>query len=515
MTKVLYVPLDERACNYRYPQALAQMARGVELLVPPKEWMGFCKRPADVERLWAWVFSRAAECEYAILSVDTLVYGNIVGSRIHQRSEAECQALLDRFAGLKRAHPTLRIHAFHLVARVAAYNNAAEDPDYWALHGANIWRFGYLTDRQRRGLGGSEEEAELERLRSAIPPPAFKDFLRRRKTDLATNLRCVELTAQGVFDVLTIPKDDTAEYGYAAMDQQAVAELVRKKRLMGRVLVYPGADEVGCVLFARVFNLITGYVPRVYPRFSSVLGPQIVPLYEDRPLYESVKSQIVSVGGVCVESAMESDCLLAINSPGKAMIEAAAQDEKDISFSSHINMHELLRYIHYYHTHYQKPIGLAEVSVCNGCENEFMTYSLQSGMLNEVSAVGGWNTAQNTIGVVLAQTVIAAHENGFAGRPAQLDAMKRQNAHALIADWLFQSNVLPQFLKETEGKIDAFALGDHAGEALDCIVSRLKPLIRETLGHVHIENPGFDWDMARMFTFDVRLDETTKGDSPQ
>lgn len=505
MAKVLYIPLDERACNYSYPQALAEMAQGVELMVPPKEWMGFCKRPADVEKLWVWLFSHAAECEYAILSVDTLVYGNIVGSRIHHKSPAECQALLDRFVNLKQAHPTLRIHAFNLVARVAAYNNAAEDPDYWALHGADIWRLGYLSDRQRRGLGGTEEAAELESLRRALPPQELEDFLRRRKTDLATNLRCVELTAQGVFDVLTIPKDDTAEYGYAAMDQQAVAELVRQKRLMGRVLVYPGADEVGCVLLARVFGLITGYVPRVYPRFSSVLGPQIVPLYEDRPLYESVKSQIVSVGGVCVESAVESDCLLALNSPGKAMIEAAAQGEKDISFSSHINMHELLRYIHYYHTHYQKPIGLAEVSVCNGCENEFMAYALHSGALDEVAAVGGWNTAQNTIGVVLAQTVIAAHEHGFAGRPAQLAAMRRQNAHALIADWLFQSNVLPQFLKETEGKIDAFALGVHAGEALDFIVSHLEPLIQETLGPVRLENPGFDWDMARMFTFDVRL----------
>lgn len=225
MTKVLYVPLDERACNYRYPQELAQLTRNIELLVPPKDWMGFCKRPADVEKLWTWVFSHADECEYAILSVDTLVYGNIVGSRIHQRSEAECRALLDRFATLKQNHPALHIHAFNLVARVAAYNNAAEDPDYWAQHGAAIWRLGYLTDRQQRGVGGPEELSELEHLRSVLPPPVLEDFLRRRKTDLATNLRCVELTDQGVFDVLTIPKDDTAEYGYAAVDQQAVAAL--------------------------------------------------------------------------------------------------------------------------------------------------------------------------------------------------------------------------------------------------------------------------------------------------
>ena len=83
--------------------------------------------------------------------------------------------------------------------------------------------------------------------------------------------------------------------------------------------------------------------------------------------------------------------------------------------------------------------------MCSGCENEFMAYALHSGALDEMAAVGG------------------------------------------MADWLFQSNVLPQFPKETEGKIDAFSLGAHAGEALDFIVSHLEPLIRETLGPVRLD----------------------------
>lgn len=117
-----------------------------------------------------------------------------------------------------------------------------------------------------------------------------------------------------MFDILTVPKDDTAEYGYAATDQSAIAQKVREERLMNKVFVYPGADEVGCVLFTRIFNLIKGYTPRVYVRYSSTLGPTIVPKYEDRPLNESVKAQITSAGGICVDSADHSDCMLAINS---------------------------------------------------------------------------------------------------------------------------------------------------------------------------------------------------------
>ena len=238
--------------------------------------------------------------------------------------------------------------------------------------------------------------------------------------DRAVNLACVDLVRDGVFDVLTVPKDDTAEYGYAALDQMAIAKRVRELRLPDRVLVYPGADEVGSVLFARVFNQIKNYRPRIYIRYSSVYGPFIVPRYEDRPLQEGIKAQITSLGGVVLDAPGDSDCMLAVNSPGKHMIESVEQYTKDLTFSTHLNLNELFRYMHYYHEEYGRPVGLAEVSVANGCENDCMELGLLTGTYDYLTAVGGWNTAQNTIGVVLAQLVIASYYNGFCGRPEQL-----------------------------------------------------------------------------------------------
>ena len=80
-------------------------------------------------------------------------------------------------------------------------------------------------------------------------------FWRAAQVDRAVNLPCVWTWCGTVsFSVLTVPKDDTAEYGYAALDQMAIAKRVRELRLPDRVFVYPGADEVGSVLFARVFK---------------------------------------------------------------------------------------------------------------------------------------------------------------------------------------------------------------------------------------------------------------------
>ena len=188
---------------------------------------------------------------------------------------------LSRFTELKRKNPELSIHAFNLVARVAAYDSAAEDPDYWASYGRKIWRYACLTDKAERGEADEAERGECAALRREIPDGVLDDFLARRAVDRAVNLACVDLVRDGVFDVLTVPKDDTAEYGYAALDQMAIAKRVRELRLPDRVFVYPGADEVGSVLFARVFNQIKNYRPRIYIRYSSVYGPFIVPRYED------------------------------------------------------------------------------------------------------------------------------------------------------------------------------------------------------------------------------------------
>lgn len=512
MVKVLYVPLDERACNYNFPQNLARLTDNIELLVPPYEKMGCLKVPADYEYIWNWIFENAPSCDYAILSVDTLVYGNIINSRTHHRTCGECKETLDNFRKLKQINPDIKIHAFNLVARVAGYDSEHEDPDYWGTCGRNIWRYTCLMDKIDRHQADENEKAELEDLRSKIPAEYLKDFLGRRVVDQFTNLYCVELVKDNVFDVLTIPKDDTAEYGYAAIDQMAISKKVVEYNLMDRVLVYPGADEVGCVLFTRIFNLANKYTPRIYVRYSSVLGPEIVPRYEDRPLHESIKSQITSLGGILEDSASCSDCMLAVNSPGKYMIEASEQFNKDLTFSSHINMHEFLRYIKYYRSAYKKAVGIAEVSVANGCENEFMNYALIAGALHEVQAVGGWNTAQNTIGVVLAQTVIASYYQCYKNDYKKYRIAEEEKVRDIVCDWLYQSNVLYKFLLQTRGRINPYKLKSNYDEAKLFFEKGLNEQITKKFNGCYkgapivLKNLHFNWDGVFYIDFAIELD---------
>lgn len=511
MTNILYVPLDERACNYYYPQKMASLTKDMQVLVPDYKDMGYLKKPANRNKIWEWLYANAATCDYAILSVDTLVYGNIINSRIHQLTKEQCEETLSQFRILKTKNPKLKIHAFNLAARVSAYNDAHEDPDYWANYGSNIWRYTFLMDKIARGEGTTEEEREMEILYQTIPGEYLTDFMNRRTVDRFTNLYSVELVQDKTFDSLTIPKDDTAEYGYAAMDQRAIAEKVNEKRLMNRVLVYPGADEVGSVIFTRIFNLEHNYIPRIYVRYSSTLGPTIIPRYEDRPLHESIKSQIISIGGVLEDNSANSDCMLAVNSPGKYMIESAEQHHKDITFSSNINIHEFLRYIKYYIKRYRKSVGIAEVSVCNGCERDFMEYALSEQIFHLVQGVGGWNTSSNTIGVVLAQTVISSYYDCY-DKDYELFCLAEEfKLRNIICDWLYQSVVLQIFMRDKNPAIDPYSLGSHYNGVKKFFVQEIRKQIQLKFdgmykgAEIRLENLYFNWDGVFYINFDIKL----------
>ncbi len=514
MTKILYVPLDDRDCNYQFPWLLSQMTKGIELLRPPYEWMGFLKKPADRERIWEWLFEQAPCCDYAILSVDTLIYGNIIGSRIHHDSLEYCQKAMNRFRQLKRKNPGLQIHAFNLAARVAAYNDSHEDPDYWQDHGYDIWRYTWLLDKQSRACLSPEESADLVTLQKQIPADILQDFLDRRKTNRFVNLTSVELVKEGVFTILTVPKDDTSEYGYAALDQLAISQKAAKEQVTDRVYCYPGADEAGCVIFARIFCAIKGCQPVIYVRFSSLSGSNVVPLYEDRPLGESIKWQIFSAGGVYTESPADSTCMLAVNAPGKRQIEAALQAQgRDFSSDNRTNPEELLRYISYYEKRYQRPVGLCDVTMANGCDNAFMERVRCHRTFDQIQAFGGWNTAENTNGTVIAALIIADYYDKWNAYP---DLQKNADAfllRSLIADWLCQSNALLEFLEHQVPAtgIDPGFLMDREEEARLWFLHKLNALFSEKMDKkikgrkAFLTDIRFNWNGAYYFAIDVKV----------
>ncbi|MGO4374291.1 DUF4127 family protein [Paenibacillus sp. MCAF20] len=145
MSKVVYVPLDERPCNAKFPIMVAAIT-DLKLSSPPRTLLGNKKQPADVEGIRHWLLEETSDADYLIVSADLLVYGGIVPSRLHQLPLAECAARLSFLRDLKRSNPALRIYAFNLIMRAPAYNSSDEEPDYYEQHGYSLFRYGWLSD---------------------------------------------------------------------------------------------------------------------------------------------------------------------------------------------------------------------------------------------------------------------------------------------------------------------------------------------------------------------------------
>lgn len=399
LLKLLYIPLDERPCNLNFPQKIASMRNDVELIVPTKELLGDKKEPASVDKLWDFVSEKAVEADAAILSLDMLIYGGLIPSRLHKLTSKEAEESLKNIERIKSLNNKIKIYGFSCIMRAPQYNSCEEEPDYYEEYGLRLFRRSYLLDKERR-LGLTLEEGE-ELKDISIPSEILQDYESRRAFNEEINLKVVELVDKGIIDFLVIPQDDSSEYGYTAISQKRVISYVKEKELEMKINVYPGADEVGSTLMARAFNDYHKRTLKIYPFFSSTLGPQIVPLYEDRPMGESLKYHIRAMGGEIVDTIAEAEVILAINSPGKVMEEAGNQDKAiDLTYSSHRNLFDFVMRIKTYIEKGYK-VALCDSAFANGGDLDLIGYLDRLGLIDKLSDYAGWNTNCNTLGTVL------------------------------------------------------------------------------------------------------------------
>ncbi|WP_426350312.1 DUF4127 family protein [Alloiococcus sp. CFN-8] len=404
LLKLLYIPLDERPCNLNFPQKIASIRNDVELIAPSKKLLGDKRKPAVVNKLWDFVNEKIVEADAAILSLDMLVYGGLIPSRLHKLTIEEAEESLNKIEKLKSLNRKIKIYAFSCIMRAPQYNSSEEEPDYYEEYGFRLFRRKYLLDkRDRTGITPGEEE-EINSIN--IPLEILQDYEERRLFNEEINLKVVELVEKGIIDFLVIPQDDSSEFGYTAISQKRVISYVKEKKLEMQVNIYPGADEVGSTLMARAFNDYHNRTLKVYPFFSSTLGPQIVPLYEDRPMAESLKYHVRAMGGEIVDTIDEAEVALAINSPGKVMEESPNQDKGvDLTYSSHRNLFDFVMRIKSYIEGGHR-VALCDSAFANGGDLELIDYLDRLDLIDKLSAYAGWNTNCNTLGTVLSTSAL-------------------------------------------------------------------------------------------------------------
>lgn len=395
---VVLLPLDERPCNFNFPKMLY---KGTGLNIVQPETLGDKKNPADVDGLESFLTENCKKADYAVLAMDTLLYGGLIPSRLHKRPQAEISRRLDLLAKLKNENPKLKIYAFQCIMRCPSYSSGDEEPDYYETCGAEIHKMGILKHKTNLGM---DCEYDMSDLMEKINPDDLTDFENRREFNLKQNLKTLDLVNSGVIDFLIIPQDDSAPYGYTAMDQITVRERLEELGLSHRVYIYPGADEIELTLLSRVANDLHKKTPDVFIRYASIKSQDSVPLYEDRPVGETVKYHLMAAG--CIQSFNDAspDFVLALNPPPSDMKEASDQPSTDRPYCVERSMPEFIYAIDKY-LERGIPVTIGDIAYANGSELALVDALNRMNRLLDLSGYAGWNTSSNTIGTSVAQAI--------------------------------------------------------------------------------------------------------------
>ncbi|MGK7911244.1 MAG: DUF4127 family protein [Synechococcus sp.] len=405
--KILYVPLDERPCNYDYPQYIARLQPQLQLVVPPLSLLGQKKQAADVDRLWRWLMDSVQGCDCAILSLEMLVYGGLLPSRLHPLSLDELHGRLHHIRGIANLWPSIRLMASNLIMRAPQYSSSEEEPDYYQTYGEQLFQWGWLHDRSQRLERSLEERSakdqlQLESLSATIPPQHLQDYRERRRKNLEVNLAAIDLVADGVLEFLAIPQDDCAEFGFTASDRRQIYDCIEARGLHDRIHVYPGADEAGCSLLARAYTQQLDRSTKIYPLYSSHRGSQVIPLYEDRPIAETTQLHIRAAGADVTDSLSDADLVLAVRVPDRYSLEAKDQVLEE---NTQLLPPEFIGQIQQLLAK-GNPLAVADVAFVNGGDTALIEQLDASDCWDAVLAYGGWNTCGNSLGSTISTAIV-------------------------------------------------------------------------------------------------------------
>lgn len=396
--KVVYLPLDERPCNYHFAGKIARGSE-VEVIKPVPEALGDKKIPADFDAIKGFLLSNAEGADAYVISLDMLLYGGIVPSRLHKLSENELGARLDVISEIKRRNSDVKIYAFALIMRCPKYSSSDEEPDYYEYCGREIFLTGQAKHKRELGIITDSEAEELISGYASVIGDKLSDFEQRRAINRNMLVRAVRML-HGAIDYLIIPQDDSAEFGYTSMDREAIkAELAAQG--LDDVAMYPGADEVGMTLLSRAACEHFGKTPRVYCEFAHRDAPSITPLYEDRPLKDTLPYQLGCAGCVRVYTREDADIILYLNYPSREPVEVWQED------SAGYAERELDAFVDGIARDVRegRVTAIADGAYCNGGDAELLRMLALKTDLSGVSAYAGWNTSSNTLGTVICQAV--------------------------------------------------------------------------------------------------------------
>lgn len=390
--KIVLLPLDERPCNYNYPLQLP-LGKDIKIVLPPRELLSHHKNVCDVLKLHDWLKNECIDADYALISMDTLLYGGIVPSRLHHLSLDEITNRADVLKEIKKVNPNIKIFVNELIMRTPSYSNAIEEPDYFDICGYELWKHGVFLDKQEQGVITEEELLEMKENLQKIKPEYLEDLLSRRYKNRDAIIHNLKLYQEGIVDFFLIPQDDCHSYGFTSRDRRHILNFLKQENLLDKIIMHPGADEAGLTLISLALNDYHKTNLKMHVLYLDELGKNSIPLFEDRPVDQTISSHIKACGLVRVDNYQDADIVLIVNLADEFL---PTGHEGYLDSLKHRDLSLLINTISKCKKD-NKVVGIADLLLCNEGDITLFKTLFNEELLGVIDGYAGWNTSSNTL----------------------------------------------------------------------------------------------------------------------
>lgn len=393
--KVCFIPIDNRPVCYTLAKDICAIDGGIELFIPPREFLGGLDKVADIKKILKWLKSLPA-VDSIILPLDTVIYGGLIPSRRCSETFEELKLRTEELKAIL-LEKQAKVYAFSSIMRISNNNYNEEEKLYWSEYGKKIFEYSYAI---HKGL----------RVQNDIPIEILDDYLKTRRRNFDINKIYLEWQKEGIFNTLIYSKDDCAEFGLNVMEAESLESMGGKTKT--------GADEIPLALLSRAIQKNI----KVYPVYTEPDFKNCVSNYEDVSIEKSVLSQLELGGFQIAESYNDADLILVVNNFIEKQGEHVMGWETK-SFSEKFVPPE-------------KPYAIADVRFANGADNSFVEQLLPRIDLNNFCGYAGWNTSANTLGSLLAGVKVK-----FKALQYNEESFKKLQIIRFLDDWAYQANV--------------------------------------------------------------------------
>lgn len=385
--RLAFIPLDDRPCTAAFPSRLAPLA-GVEIHAPPGALLGHCTRPGDPDALLDWL-EREARGAPAIISVDMLVFGGLVGSRSPAWSADETLERTARVEAWLRSLPEkARPLLSSIIMRV---------PPYIASESERALSEVLLSWSRSKARG---EEARARRFERALPEAFRVRYLETRARNARVNRRVLSWAEEGLAAYTLAGMDDSRTEGFNVQERAALEPAVAA--CGPRADLVPGADELSLLLLARHALSRAGRVPSIGVRFAPPELERNVTRYEDRGVGRLVEGHLGVLGLTPAPDPEGAEIMLLVHGPPGPQREAAVQmlpprvapRKRDLALEARRAMER------------GQLVAVADLGHANGADRGLVEALARHVDLPSLAAYAAWNTAGNTIGTVLAHAML-------------------------------------------------------------------------------------------------------------